>query len=169
MIAILRMLGSSFQRRKRIRRGVLRVVLDTRKCARVKEGGGLLRHPCYSFKRVAKLPSNERQEVLRILKKSSKRRKTRGSANQYSATVPQVFSDGGTTSSSINNDWKYWVVMQGNDCIVEDDVMEMGKFMGATFTGDNANTFSVLSRAAKGKHASSGPTQGGRASLATGC
>jgi hypothetical protein len=83
--------------------------------------------------------------------------------------VPQEFSDSDTTSSSINNEWKYWVVMQGNDHIVEDTVMEMGKFMGATFTGDNANTFSVLSRAAKGKHASSGPTQGGRASLATGC
>jgi hypothetical protein len=134
-----------------------------------KRAGGLLRHPCYSLKRVARLPSNERQEVLRILKMSSKRRKTRGSANQYSATVPQVFLDGGTTSSSINNDWKYWVVMQGNGRIVEDDVMEMWKFMGATYTGDNANTFSVLSRAAKGKHASSGPTQGGRASLATGC
>jgi hypothetical protein len=134
-----------------------------------KSAGGLLRHPCYSLKRVAKLPSNERQEVLSILKKSSKRRKTRGFANQYSAMVQHEFSDSDTTSSSINNEWKYWVVMQGNDHIVEDTVMEMGKFMGATFTSDNANTFSVLSRACKGKHASLGPTQCGRASSVTGC
>jgi hypothetical protein len=37
--------------------------------------------------------------------------------------------------------------MQGNDCAVEEDVLEVGKAIGTTFKGDKANMFSVLSRA----------------------
>jgi hypothetical protein len=36
--------------------------------------------------------------------------------------------------------------MQGSDRAVEEDVLEVGKFIGATFEGDKANMFSALSR-----------------------
>jgi hypothetical protein len=37
--------------------------------------------------------------------------------------------------------------MQGQDNVVEDDVVEMGNFVGATLKGDKANMFSALSKA----------------------
>jgi hypothetical protein len=37
--------------------------------------------------------------------------------------------------------------MQGNDRAVEDDVLEVGNAVGATFKGDKANMFSVLAKA----------------------
>jgi hypothetical protein len=51
--------------------------------------------------------------------------------------------------------------MQGNDRAIEDDVVEVGNFIGATFKGDKANTFSVLSKPGTGKRVSSGVVQGG--------
>jgi hypothetical protein len=56
-------------------------------------------------------------------------------------------AEGAKLSSSMNNDWKHWVAMQGSDRAVEEDVLEVGKFIGATFEGDKANMFSALSRA----------------------
>jgi hypothetical protein len=37
--------------------------------------------------------------------------------------------------------------MQGHDHAVEDDVKEVGNFIGATFKGENVNMFNVLSKA----------------------
>jgi hypothetical protein len=50
--------------------------------------------------------------------------------------------------------------MQGQDHVVEDDVMEMGKFVGATFKGDNTNMFSVLSKPGIGRRDAMGAVQG---------
>jgi hypothetical protein len=47
---------------------------------------------------------------------------------------------------------------------MEDDVMEVGNFIGATFKGDMANTFSVLSKPGTSKRVSSGVVQGGASS-----
>jgi hypothetical protein len=46
--------------------------------------------------------------------------------------------------------------MQCHENAVEDDVMEVGNFIGATFKGDKANMFSVLSKAGTGKRDSRG-------------
>jgi hypothetical protein len=51
--------------------------------------------------------------------------------------------------------------MQGKDNAIEDDVLEVGNFIGATFKGDKANMFSALSKPGTGKRASSGVVQGG--------
>jgi hypothetical protein len=37
--------------------------------------------------------------------------------------------------------------MQGNERAVEEDVLEVGNVIGATFKGDKANMFSALSKA----------------------
>jgi hypothetical protein len=50
--------------------------------------------------------------------------------------------------------------MQGQDHVVEDYVVEMGKFVGATFKGDNTNRFSVLSKTGIGRRDSMGAVQG---------
>jgi hypothetical protein len=52
--------------------------------------------------------------------------------------------------------------MQGRDQAVEDDVLEVGDFVGATFKGDNANMFSALSKLGTGKRDSMGGVLGVR-------
>jgi hypothetical protein len=50
--------------------------------------------------------------------------------------------------------------MQGHDHAVEDDVTEVGNFVGATFPGDKANMFSVLSKPRTDKRDLMGVVQG---------
>ncbi|MCI47119.1 hypothetical protein A2U01_0068360, partial [Trifolium medium] len=57
--------------------------------------------------------------------------------------------------------WKHWVVMQGSEQVVVDDVREVGQAIEVKFKGDNENMFSVLARAGKVKQAASGQSQGG--------
>jgi hypothetical protein len=52
--------------------------------------------------------------------------------------------------------------MQGRDQAVEDDVLEVGDFVGATFKGDKANMFSALSKPGTRKRDSIGRVQGVR-------
>jgi hypothetical protein len=127
--------------------------------------GGSLRHLLFSLKRVARLPSEDRKEVVRILKKNARRRRNRGKDNQSGGVVPQTSSEGVTASSSVNNDWKNWVALQGNDRVVEDDVMNIGKTIGVTFAGDKTNMFSVLSKSGNGIYTQ----QGERHSSRPGC
>ncbi|MCI47045.1 endonuclease/exonuclease/phosphatase family protein, partial [Trifolium medium] len=72
-------------------------------------------------------------------------------------------------SASINNDWKNWVAVQGNDQLAVDDVWGIGKAIGVKFKGDNVNMFDVISRAGKGKKENSGQQQGGGARKEKGC
>jgi hypothetical protein len=51
--------------------------------------------------------------------------------------------------------------MQGHDHAVEDDVREVGNFIGATFQGENANMFSVLSKAGTSQRDTMKVGQGG--------
>jgi hypothetical protein len=50
--------------------------------------------------------------------------------------------------------------MQGQDNVVEDDVVEMGNFVGATLKGDKTNMFSVLAKSGTGQRDSKGAVQG---------
>ncbi|GAU12549.1 hypothetical protein TSUD_182630 [Trifolium subterraneum] len=95
-----------------------------------------------------------------------KRRKAGGKMERRCKVVPgsnymsrPVSSDEAASSTSVNNDWKHWVVMQGNAQVAEDDVREVGK-VGVMFHGDNENMFSVLARAGKGKKTTSGASGG---------
>ncbi|MCI96836.1 endonuclease/exonuclease/phosphatase family protein, partial [Trifolium medium] len=53
----------------------------------------------------------------------------------------------------VNNDWKNWVVMHGNERMAVEDVWGIGKAISVKFTDDNANRFSALVRAKNGKQA----------------
>ncbi|MCH96753.1 cytochrome P450, partial [Trifolium medium] len=89
-----------------------------------------------------------------------RRRRGGDGVNRSCDMSRQAFSEESTSSGSINNDWKHWVVMQGNDQMVVDDVWGIRKVIGVKFKGDNVNMFRVLSRAGKGKQVVSRQEQG---------
>ncbi|MCI45414.1 sulfate transporter, partial [Trifolium medium] len=81
------------------------------------------------------------------------------SANR-SCSVKNISTSGEDSSSaSVNNDWKHWVVMHGNEQLAMDDVCGIGKAIGVKFNKDNVNMFSAnmlsaLARSGKGKKVS---------------
>ncbi|GAU19085.1 hypothetical protein TSUD_79070 [Trifolium subterraneum] len=123
------------------------------------KAGGLLRHSIHSLKKVARLPSKDRNEVLQVLTKNMRHRRGGKGNSQMGDLSPRLSSEESTSSASVNNDWKHWVVMQGDDKAAEDDVRGFGKALGVRFNGDSVNNFSVLTRTGKGKQASSGQSK----------
>jgi hypothetical protein len=111
-----------------------------------KKAGGVLRHPVHSLKKIARLPSKDRGEVLKALGKCVRRRRGGG----------QAISAEASTSGPTNNDWQNWVTVHGDNQMVVDDVREIGQSIGVTFVGDKENMFRVLSRAGKGKQENPG-------------
>ncbi|MCH86584.1 hypothetical protein A2U01_0007442, partial [Trifolium medium] len=124
---------------------------DERQTLRKRRAGGLLRHSIHSLKKVARMPSKDRREVLKVLKKNVRRSRGASSVDRSCEVVHQASSEGAQSSASVNNDWKHWVVKQGNDRMTVDDVWGIGKAIGIKFKGDNSNMFNVLSRASKSK------------------
>ncbi|GAU38427.1 hypothetical protein TSUD_396070 [Trifolium subterraneum] len=118
-----------------------------------RKAGGVFRHTLSSLKKVARLPSKDRSEVLKVLKKTERRRKVSLGSNHVSRPVS---SEEAVSSASVNNDWKHWVVMQGNAQVAENDVREVGNAIGVMLNSNNENMFSVLARAGKGKMIASG-------------
>ncbi|MCI06207.1 sulfate transporter [Trifolium medium] len=111
---------------------------------------------------MARLPSKDRNEVLKVLKKKVRRRRGGNRMNRSCAVSHQASSEESKSSASVNNDWKHWVVMQGNEQVAVDDIWGLGKAITVKFNGDNMNMFNVLSRAGKGKQVASSQLQGGR-------
>jgi hypothetical protein len=95
------------------------------------------------------------------LKKTERRRKDIPRINQSREVSRPVSSVVADSSASDTNDWKHWVVMQGNDQVAEDDVREVGKAIGVTLKGVNENMFSVIARTGKVQKTTSGQAQGG--------
>ncbi|MCI65150.1 endonuclease/exonuclease/phosphatase family protein, partial [Trifolium medium] len=85
--------------------------------------------------------------VLKVLKKNERRRRVGSGANGSSGGSHRVSADVSASSASASNDWKHWVVMQGSDQVIVDEVREVGQAIGVQFKGDNENMFSVLARA----------------------
>jgi hypothetical protein len=120
-----------------------------------------------NLKRIARLPNQDCREVMRILEKNNRRHRTKGGNKRTSGVVSQASSEGVNMSSFVNNDWKNWVALQGNDRMVKDDVMDVGNFIEATFRGDTGNMFRVFSKTVLGKPSSS--SQGGGGSIKVVC
>jgi hypothetical protein len=124
------------------------------------KGGGFLQHSLHSLKRIARLPINDRREVLHVLQKTARKSRPRGASTRSRATGSRVSAADGQSSSSVNNDWQHWVAMQGREGAVEDDVLEMGDFVGASFPGKMSNRFTALSKPGSGKQDPLGGVQG---------
>jgi hypothetical protein len=126
------------------------------------KGGGPLCHALFSLKRIARLPSKDRREVLRILHKNTRREKGRGGGRQSREETSRASDVANSSSASVTNDWKHWVAMQGDESLAAADVAEVGKSIGVCVNVDQTNMFSVLSKAGKDKQ----PTQVGSMGVA---
>ena len=94
----------------------------------------------------ARMPSGDRREILKILKKHNKKRKVRKSLKS-SKSGDHSNSDSSMNSNSyVNKDWENWVVMHGNKEVVKADVKELGKVIGVSYKGDPNNSFNLLSK-----------------------
>ena len=132
-----------------------------------KKVGEVFRHSVHSLKKVARLPSNDRTTVLHDLKRRIRKRQGKVGETRFVDIVSKLVSEGASSSSSVNNDWKNWVVLRGNEEMEVEDVRGMGKAIGINFKGDNHNIFSVLSRVKRDKEKklkNSGVGEGGRRS-----
>ncbi|GAU51140.1 hypothetical protein TSUD_411890 [Trifolium subterraneum] len=105
---------------------------------------------CESMKGRRRLPSKDRNEVLRILKKTERRHRVRPRVDWTAGVSNSVNSDSSASLVSCTNDWKHWVVMHGSEQVAVKDVVEVGKAIGVTLKVDTANRLSVLDRADKG-------------------
>ncbi|GAU51462.1 hypothetical protein TSUD_413600, partial [Trifolium subterraneum] len=92
---------------------------EASKVPRKTRAGGVLRHTMMSLKKVARLPSKDRSEVLRILRKEIRKRSGR-------------------------NKGEHWVALHGSEEVAVEDMRGMGKSIGVKFTGDD-NMFQVCS------------------------
>ncbi|GAU35629.1 hypothetical protein TSUD_30470, partial [Trifolium subterraneum] len=118
-----------------------------------RKAGGLLRYPIHSLKKVARLPSEDRVEVLKVLKKNILRRRSGKGVNRSCSASCQDAPEELSSSKSITNDWQNWVAMQGNDRMVMEDVRGIGNSIGevwevyrrgrsSTLWGNSSHAFS---------------------------
>jgi len=109
-----------------------------------------LKHSTRNMKKIARLPVDNRNQVLNFLMKKVHRR--RGSKNSDALT--DAISKGShipesSSSTSVNNDWKNWVVLKGKDEDIKEDINSFGKSLGVKLYNDKANQFRLLSRGRK--------------------
>ena len=130
--------------------------LATKKKAGWGGGGGVLWHPVLTLKKVARLPSKGRVEVMKVLKntkvmkalksKIHKCQVLRAKVAKSVEEVNQVSSNEASSSTSVNNDWKNWVTLNGFEKVVEDDIRGIGRVIGVSFNNETHNKFTVMSR-----------------------
>jgi hypothetical protein len=118
---------------------------------RRKKVDGVMRHNVHSLKKVARLPNKDRAAVMKYLKKKNGC-KHQGSTNLKKAVtrISKDLSDGSSSSSSVNNDLKHWVVLHGSEKVVREDVVNLGDTIGVQLSGCS-NMFGVLAKKGKGK------------------
>jgi hypothetical protein len=152
--------GVIFSARKRVRKGdpcggrqkqVGHPDVSSRKA-----GGGVLRHPVHSLKKIARLPTKDRGEALKALGRCVHRRRAGDHANESYSTSCQASSDLRSASGTSDNDWRNWVAVHGNDQLAMEDIRGIGQTIGVTFRGDVENMFSVLTRTWSNKGETSG-------------
>jgi len=96
--------------------------------------GGKMKHSAHNFKKIDRLPVKDRKKVLKILMKRVNRR--RGTIKTYALSDDirkgSHVSDS-SSSASVNNDWKNWVVLRGKEDVVKEDVNCFGKALWVKF------------------------------------
>jgi hypothetical protein len=118
-----------------------------------RNSGGVLHNSALSLKKIARLPSKDRNAVLKIMRKQVRKRSGRSASRGSVAVETHPTSSHDSSSASVNNDWQHYVVMHGNQKVAVEDVWGVGKAIGVKFNGDPNNMFNVLSRVGRGKKA----------------
>ncbi|PNX71795.1 cysteine-rich receptor-like protein kinase, partial [Trifolium pratense] len=95
-----------------------------------RKGGGVFRHTISSVKKIARMPSEDRAKVLKVLKKNERSCRTGVVAPRVSGVSRQVSSTVSSSTTSGTNDWQHWVVMRGSEQVAADDVRVVGEAIG---------------------------------------
>jgi hypothetical protein len=82
------------------------------------------------LKKIARLPSKDRGEALKVLGRCVRRRITGDQANSSNAASYQASSDVSSASGTSDNDWRNWLVVHGNDQLAMEDVGGIGQSIG---------------------------------------
>ncbi|MCI52591.1 hypothetical protein A2U01_0073837, partial [Trifolium medium] len=69
--------------------------------------GGVFRHTLSSLKKVARLPSKDQTEVLKVLKKNERRDRAGTGAHRSRRGSQHGTATASSSSTSVNNDWKH--------------------------------------------------------------
>lgn len=88
------------------------------------------------MKRIARLPSKDRQDVLCALRRNVKKRR----GELVASKTKVMYNEGYSTPSDSQSSIKF------NEQVAIDDVWGIGKAVGLKFNGDKNNLFDVLSR-----------------------
>lgn len=97
--------------------------LESSKGLSRKKAGGVFSHSVHNLKKVARMPGNNHSKVLKILRKKVCQQQPQLSLKRSVEVVSQDPYDGSSSSSSsVNNDWKHWVVLRGSEKVVVEDV-----------------------------------------------
>ena len=126
-----------------------------------KKSGGVLQHSVLSLKKIARMPTKDRKNIMKILRKKIRKRSGRKEPRGGVSMESNHISSNDSSSMSVNNDWQHWVVMHGNEKVAVEDVWGVGKAIGVKFNGDPTNMFNMLSRAGRGKNGNGEGVQGG--------
>jgi hypothetical protein len=121
-----------------------------------KKVGGVLRHPVLTLKKVARLPSKDREEVMKVLRDSKimkalkqKIRNRRRQRERVSRSLEMANSNNQSSSTASVNDWTNWVVLNGSEETRAADIQFIGKALGVSTIANSYNKFSALSRPRK--------------------
>lgn len=98
------------------------------------------------MKKIARIPSQDRKQVLKLLSRKSLKRKARKRSDELADIITkgsQVFDS--SSSVSVINDCKHYGVLHGNEEVIKEDVFNFGNSLGVKFYDDKANKFRVLS------------------------
>jgi hypothetical protein len=153
------LISSNKKRMKKVGKGCGVNSSGSKKMASKKKPGGVLRHSMLTLKKVARLPSKDREEVMKVLRNSKvlkhlkqkihNRRRQRERVTKSLEEVNNNSNNETSSMASVNNDWQSWVVLKGDYKTKADDIHDIGKAIGVSFSGANHNKFSVLSRSNK--------------------
>jgi hypothetical protein len=111
--------------------------------------GGNVKRSVGFIKRVAHMPVNDRKEILKILKRHDRKRKTRKGKNKSTSADTSTSESTKNSVSSVNKDWENWVLLNGKPRDVEADVKDIGKTVGVSFQCETSNSFNLLTREAR--------------------
>jgi len=107
---------------------------------------GYTKHSVGFIKRVARMLTNERKEIINFLKKHDRSRMVRKGIQISSKVGKSISESSKNSSSSVNKDWENWVFLHGKPSAVVEDVRDIGKAVGVSFKCDTSNNFNLLTR-----------------------
>jgi len=96
-----------------------------------------------SLRRIARMPLKDRQNLIRMLKKTKK--KSTAPSCSIGSKIKECL-DANSSSTTSGEDWKNWISLHDKSNSCGKDIVDIGKVINLQFKGDCSNMFQVLSR-----------------------